>query len=197
MVKKWARARSWRRKNKIYKNIGSYEFLKVKLEYNDVIKFPSQSGEVMFKSQAQQGAPNFVSTDTLLNASHYWPTLTSLFAYYRVFGVSIEVIPGPCNTNGTLSITNIDPVYIAYNPGSNQVMSMPVLRSFNGSIMLDATSRQRKYTTLYGGTADYKATTDTTAGGISVRSTTNGTQNDSPLWTLKLVLYVILKRSRI
>lgn len=199
MVKKWLRKGgkwSWRRW-RIRKNIASYEYLKVKLEYNDVIKFPTQQGEVQFKSQAAQGVPNFVSTDRLLNSTHYWATLSSLFAYYRVFGVSIEIMPSPSNTNGSVAISNIDPVYIAYNPGSSQVMSTPTIRSFNGSLMLDPTGRQRKYTTLYGGTADYKATTDTTAGGLTVRSTASGTDNNSPLWTVKVVLYVILKRSRI
>lgn len=200
MVNKWQRKRgkwSWRRR-RIYKNIASYEYLKVKLEYNDVIKFAGNvAGPAFFKSQGAQGVPNFVSTDRLLNGTHYWATLASLFAYYRVFGVSIEIMPSPSNTNGSVVISNIDPVYVAYNPGSSQVMSLPSIRSFNGCLMLDPTSRQRKYTTLYGGTADYKATTDTTAGGLTVRSTSDGKDSDSPLWTIKLVLYVILKRSRI
>lgn len=200
MVKKWAgKRRSWGKRRYWRSNIASYEYLKVKLEYNDVIKFPAapNAGAAYFKSQDQQGAPYFISTERMLNSTYYWPTLQGLFAYYRVFGCSIEVIPSPSNTNGSVLINNIDPIYLAYNPGSSQAMSLPTLRSFNGSMMLDPNSRKRKYTTLYGGTADFKATTDTTAGGLTVRSTNNGTMNDSPLWTIKVVLYVILKRSRI
>ena len=176
MVKKWLRKKgrwSWRR-YKLYKNIGSYEFLKVKLEFNDVIQFPDAAiaGTAQFRSRAQQGAPNFVNTDTLLHTSFYWDVLQQIFAYYRIFGVSIEVMPSPSNTNGSIVIANIDPVYVAYNPGSSQVMTLAAIRSFNASLMLDPTQRQRKYTTLYGGTADFKATTDVTAGGLTVMSTT-------------------------
>ena len=143
-VTKYARrryARGYRR----YRSV-SNSYFRTRVEGVYTIAFPSaQVGEPVF---AENNGLRMVTFNTLFQSSQYYGSLVSMFGYYKVSGVLMEVAPGSNNFKG-LNQIGIN-VLLGFRFGKDTAMTYKELVADNNSILLGINSNKRKYASTMG-----------------------------------------------
>ena len=181
-------ARGYRR----YRSV-SNSYFRTRVEGVYTIAFPSaQVGEPVF---AENNGLRMVTFNTLFQSSQYYGSLVSMFGYYKVSGVLMEVAPGSNNFKG-LNQIGIN-VLLGFRFGQGSVMSYKELVADNNSILLGINSNKRKYASTMGSNG-WTSTADNNAlGAFSVSSSMQADMANSPSWTCRLAVYMIFKKSNI
>ena len=190
-VTKYARrryARGYRR----YRSV-SNTYFRARVEGVYTIAFPEQAGGPIFVENQQLDTVTF---NTLFSSSQYYGSLVSMFGYYKVSGVLMEITPGTNNFKGINQI-GIN-VLLGFRFGQVRVMTYKELVADNNSIILGINSNKRKYASTMGSNG-WHSTDDTNndLGAFSVGSSMQADMANSPSWTCRLAVYMIFKKSNI
>ena len=181
-------ARGYRR----YRSV-SNSYFRTRVEGVYTIAFPSaQVGEPVF---AENNGLRMVTFNTLFQSSQYYGSLVSMFGYYKVSGVLMEVAPGSNNFKG-LNQIGIN-VLLGFRFGKDTAMTYKELVADNNSILLGINSNKRKYASTMGSNG-WTSTADNNAlGAFSVSSSMQADMANSPSWTCRLAVYMIFKKSNV
>ena len=181
-------ARGYRR----YRSV-SNSYFRTRVEGVYTIAFPSaQVGEPVF---AENNGLRVVTFNTLFSSSQYYGSLTSMFGYYKVSGVLMEVVPGSNNFKG-LNTIGIN-VLLGFRFGQGSVMSYKELVADNNSIILGINSNKRKYASTMGSNGWTSTAENNALGAFSIASSIQSNLNVAPSWTCRLAVYMIFKKSNI
>ena len=190
-VTKYARrryARGYRR----YRSV-SNSYFRTRVEGVYTIAFPSaQVGEPVF---AENNGLRMVTFNTLFQSSQYYGSLVSMFGYYKVSGVLMEVAPGSNNFKG-LNQIGIN-VLLGFRFGKDTAMTYKELVADNNSILLGINSNKRKYASTMGSNGWTSTADNNSLGAFSVSSSMQADMANSPSWTCRLAVYMIFKKSNI
>ena len=190
-VTRYARKRYYRGYRR-YRSV-SNSYFRTRVEGVYTIAFPSaQVGEPVF---AENNGLRMVTFNTLFQSSQYYGSLVSMFGYYKVSGVLMEVAPGSNNFKG-LNQIGIN-VLLGFRFGKDTAMTYKELVADNNSILLGINSNKRKYASTMGSNG-WTSTADNNAlGAFSVSSSMQADMANSPSWTCRLAVYMIFKKSNI
>ena len=185
--------RRYARRYRRYRNVSNVYF-PCRVEGVFTIAFPSaQVGEPVF---AENNGLRVVTFNTLFQSSQYYGSLTSMFGYYKVSGVLMEVVPGSNNFKG-LNQIGIN-VLLGFRFGQVRVMTYKELVADNNSILLGINSNKRKYASTMGSNGwTSTAENNNELGAFSVGSSMQADMANSPSWTCRLAVYMIFKKSNI
>ncbi len=182
-------ARGYRR----YRNVSNVYF-PCRVEGVYTIAFPNteSGGGPIF---AENGQLNTVSFNVLFQASQYFGSLTSMFGYYKVSGVLMEVTPGPNNYKG-FNVLGLN-VLLGFRFGKSGVMTYQELVADNNSIILGVNTSKRRYASTMGSNGWTSTSGLNTMGTFSVASSLTSTLANAPSWTCKLAVYILFKKSNV
>ena len=181
-------ARGYRR----YRSV-SNSYFRTRVEGVFTIAFPSlQDGDPVF---AENNGLNTVTFNKLFSSSQYYGSLTSMFGYYKVSGVLMEVTPGSNNFKG-ISLVGLN-VLLGFRFGKDTAMTLQELVADNNSIILGINTNKRKYTSTMGSNG-WTSTADNNAlGAFSVASPIQSNLSNAPTWTCRLAVYMVFKKSNV
>lgn len=174
-----------------YKSV-SNTYFRARVEGVYTIAFPEQAGTPIFVENQQL---NTVTFNTLFSASQYYGSLTSMFGYYKVSGVLMEITPGQNNFKG-ITVVGLN-VLLGFNFGKGAAMTYQELVADNNSIMLGINTNKRKYTSTMGSNGWTSTAENNALGSFSVASSINSTYTIAPSWTCRLAVYMIFKKSNV
>ena len=182
-------ARGYRR----YRNVSNVYF-PCRVEGLYTIAFPNtqSGGGPIF---AENGQLNNVSFAVLFQQSQYYGSLTSMFGYYKVTGVLMEVTPGPSNYKG-FSVLGLN-VLLGFRFGKTSAMNYHELVADNNSVVLGVNTNKRKYASAMGSNGWVSTSSSYAVGAFSVASSLNSTLANAPSWTCKLSVYMLFKKSNV
>lgn len=189
-VTKYGRRRYARRYRR-YRNVSNVYF-PCRVEGVFTIAFPNtqSGGGPIF---AENGQLSLVSFLSLFQASQYYGSLTSMFGYYKVTGVLMEVTPGPNNYKG-FNVLGLN-VLLGFRFGKTNAMTYQELVADNNSIVLGVNTIKRKYASAMGSNGWTPASSASSMGSFSVASSLESTLSNAPSWTCKLAVYMLFKKS--
>lgn len=190
-VTRYGRRRYYRRYRR-YRNVSNVYF-PCRVEGVFTIAFPNTSsgGQPIF---AENGQLSIVSFLSLFQASQYYGSFTSMFGYYKVTGVSMEVTPGPNNFKG-FSAAGLN-VLLGFRFGKTSAMSYQELVADNNTIVVGVNTIKRKYASAMGATGWTPVTSTTNSmGSFSIASSVDTSQQYGPTWTTRLAVYMLFKKS--
>lgn len=171
----------------------SNTYFRTRVEGVYTITFPSlQDGNPVF---AENNGLSTVTFNKLFSSSQYFGSLTSMFGYYKVSGVLMEVTPGPNNFKGFNSL-GLN-VLLGFRFGQASAMNYAELVADNNSIILGINSNKRKYTSTMGSNGWTPTAGGDSVGAFSIASSIQSSMNDSPSWTCRLAVYMIFKKSMV
>ena len=141
----YGRKRYYRRYRR-YRSV-SNSYFRTRVEGVYTITFPTtqQSGQPLF---AENNGLSTVTFNTLFSSSQYYGSLTSMFGYYKVSGVLMEVAPG-ANIYKGLTTVGLN-VLVGFRFGQAGAMSYQELVADNNSILLGINTNKRKYSSTMG-----------------------------------------------
>ena len=168
----------------------SNRYFRARVEGVFTISFPAQFGAPIF---VENNHSNTVTFNTLFSASQYYGSLTSMFGYYKVTGVLMEVVPGQNNFKG-LNEVGMN-VLLGFNFGKDTAMTYQQLVADNNSLILGLDTIKRKYTSTMGSTGWVSTADNTPLGSFSVGSPFTSEYTGAPSWTCRLVVYMLFKKS--
>ena len=179
-------ARGYRR----YRSV-SNSYFRTRVEGVYTIAFPSaQVGEPVF---AENNGLRMVTFNTLFQSSQYYGSLVSMFGYYKVSGVLMEVSPGSNNFKG-LNQIGIN-VLLGFRFGKKTAMTYKELVADNNSIVLGVNTVKRKYASAMGSNGWTPSSSTDSMGTFSVASSLDSSLVNAPSWTCKLAVYMLFKKS--
>ena len=189
-VTKYGRRRYARRYRR-YRNVSNVYF-PCRVEGVFTIAFPNtqSGGGPIFAENGQLSIVSFVS---LFQASQYYGSLTSMFGYYKVTGVLMEVTPGPNNFKG-FSAAGLN-VLLGFRFGKTTAMTYQELVADNNSIVIGVTTIKRKYASAMGSNGWTPTSTMNSMGSFSVASSVDTSLQYGPTWTCRLAVYMLFKKS--
>ena len=191
-VTKYARRRYYRNGYRRYRSL-SNQYFKAKVEGVYTIAWPTSSGAPVF---AEPNAAS-ITFGSIFSNSQYYGSLVSMFGYYKVTGVSMEVTPGPNNYKGTLSYVGVK-TFVGFKCGTSTTMTYNELLASNTSILLGIGTGVKKYSSVMGSTGWVSVSEDiNNVGNFSVASSSNGVLDRQPTWTCKFSLYMTFKKVNI
>ena len=174
-----------------YRSVSNIYF-KARVEGVYTITFPEQAGGAIFAENQQM---NMVPFSTLFSSSQYYGSLTSMFGFYKVSGVLMEVTPGQNNFKG-ISVVGLN-VLLGFRFGQQGAMTYKELTADNNSIVLGINTNKRKYTSTMGSNGWTPTAQHNPMGSFSVASSINSDYTIAPSWTCKLAVYMIFKKSNV
>ena len=213
---------------KRYKSV-SMNYFKVKMEYCDRIIFPEMTplannakiygGPAKFKTRAllPNDEPYKITLQSVLDQYMYTNSLKAIFAYYKLTGIRVELIPESRNTGIYTTYEAQDAKYVvpypmiffSYRSGTNDAQNVADCRANNQSIVLDPCRKISRYWRVYGTTSTFVATGSAFSGAFSIRNEyPQGADADSsqtrglmvyelqPSWQVKISVYYLYKYSR-
>ena len=185
--------RRYARRYRRYRNVSNVYF-PCRVEGVFTIAFPNTSsgGGPIFAENGQLTTVSFMS---LFQASQYYGSLTNMFGFYKVSGVSMEVTPGPNNYKG-FNVLGLN-VLLGFRFGKTHVMSYKELVADNNSIVLGVNTIKRKYTSTMGSNGWISTSEGGSMGSFSVGSSLESTLSQAPTWTCKLAVYMLFKKSMV
>ena len=223
-LKKFRKKYGYRR----FKSV-SMNYFKVKMEYTDRIIFvqhvPGSEPGALYGGPARfltrEGAngedPFKVSLQFILDQYMYTNSLAAIFAYYKLTGIRVEVVPESRNS-ALSSVEEINNekytvpyplVYLSFRAGNNSLQNVSECRSNNQSIVLNANQKVSRYWRVYGVTSTFITTGTSFSGAFSVRNeypTGSDAQSKTtrslmvyafqPSWQVKISAYYLYKYSR-
>lgn len=189
--KRYVRKYYSRRRFRRYRSV-SNTYFKAKVEGVYTISYPSQSGNPVF---AETNLPT-VSFSSLYSSSQYYGFLSNVFGYYKVSGITMEVVPGANNFKG-ITVMGIR-ILLGFRCGKATAMTFNELVADNNSILLGVDTTKRKYTSTMGSNG-WVPTGDANValGAFSVASSETSTYTEAPSWTCRLSVYMLFKKSNI
>ena len=171
----------------------SNSYLRTRVEGIFTITFPSlQDGDPVF---AENNGLNTVTFNKLFSSSQYYGSLTSMFGYYKVSGVLMEVVPGSNNFKGLNAIGLT--VLLGFRFGQGSAMTYQELVADNNSIILGINSNKRKYASTMGSNGWTSTAGGDSVGAFSIASSIQTNMNTAPSWTCRLSVYMIFKKSMV
>ena len=190
-VTRYGRRRYYRYRR--YRSV-SNQYFRIRVEGVYTIAFPSaQVGEPVF---AENNGLRVVTFNTLFSQSQYYGSLVSMFGYFKVTGVLMEITPGSNNfkDNNQIGLN----VLLGFRFGKISVMTFKELVADDNSIVLGINSNKRKYASTLGSNG-WTSTDDPNneLGAFSVGSSLQSDMARSPSWTCRLAVYMIFKKSNI
>ena len=189
-VTKYGRRRYYRGYRR-YRNV-SNSYFRTRVEGVYTITFPTtqQAGQPIF---AENNSLNTVTFNRLFSSSQYYGSLTSMFGYYKVSGVLMEVAPGANNYKG-LTTVGLN-VLLGFRFGQDGAMTYQQLVADNNSIILGLNTNKRKYASTMGSNGWTSTASLNSLGSFSVASSIASTLSNAPSWTCRLSVYMIFKKS--
>lgn len=181
----------YRRGYRRYKNV-SNTYFRARVEGVYTIAFPEQAGTPIFVENNQM---NTVTFNSLFASSQYYGSLTSMFGYYKVSGILMEITPGQNNFKG-ITVVGLN-VLLGFNFGKGGAMTYQQLVADNNSIMLGINTNKRKYTSTMGSNGWSSTAENNALGSFSVAASMNSTYTIAPSWTCRLAVYMIFKKSNV
>ena len=149
------------------------------------------------------GAPRFfdaagnfnyvVTFATLFTNSQYYGSLVKMFGYYKVTGVRMEVQPNWSNSGNVIQQY---PILLGFRTGSIAQMTYPELVADNNSLFLSV-SPSKKYVSTMNSQGWGPTNTEQVVGAFSVGSSGTSNRGRSPIWSCKLCVYILFKKSNI
>ena len=187
------RRRRYRYGYRRYRSV-SNSYFRTRVEGVYTIAFPSQQdGDPVF---AENNGLKTVTFGTLFSSSQYYGSLTSMFGYYKVSGVLMEITPGSNNFRG-VNVVGVN-VLLGFRFGNSAAMSYQELVADNNSIILGINTNKRKYVSTMGSNG-WIATADVNSslGAFSIASSVQQNLSNAPSWTCRLAVYMIFKKSMV
>ena len=186
----YGRRRYYRRYRR-YRSVSNVYF-PCRVEGVYTIAFPNtqSGGGPIF---AENGQLSLVSFLSLFQASQYYGSFTSMFGYYKVTGVLMEVTPGPNNYKG-FNVLGLN-VLLGFRFGKTNAMTYQELVADNNSIVLGVNTIKRKYASAMGSNGWTSTSSGGSMGSFSVASSLESTLSNAPSWTCKLAVYMLFKKS--
>ena len=187
----YARRRYARYGYRRYRSVSNVYF-PCRVEGVYTIAFPNtqSGGGPIFAENGQLSVVSFMS---LFQASQYYGSFTSMFGYYKVTGVLMEVTPGPNNFKG-FDAAGLN-VLLGFRFGKTTVMTYQELVADNNSIVLGVNTIKRKYASAMGSNGWTPSSSTDSMGTFSVASSLDATLVQAPSWTCKLAVYMLFKKS--
>ena len=186
------RRRYYRRYYRRYRSV-SNQYFPCRVEGVYTVGFPSdQAGAPRFYDAAQSWS-SVVPFATLFSGSQYYGSLVSMFGYYKVTGVRMEVQPHWDNSG---NIRQLNPILIGFKTGSVAQMTYAELIADNNSLFL-GTSPNKKYVSTMNSQGWGPTNTEQVVGAFSVASSGSSTMSRSPVWSCKLCVYILFKKSNV
>ena len=177
-VTKYARRRYYRNGYRRYRSL-SNQYFKAKIEGVYTIAWPTEIAAPVF---AEPNAAS-ITFGSVFSNSQYYGSLTAMFGYCKVYGVSMEVVPGSSNYNGKLSYVGAK-TFVGFKCGTSTTMSYNELVASNTSILLGIGTGVRRYSSVMGSTGWLSVSDDiNNLGNFSVASSITGTLDRQPTWT--------------
>lgn len=170
----------------------SNTYFRTRVEGVYTISFPEQAGSAIFVENNQLSVVTF---DSLFRSSQYYGSLTSMFGYYKVSGVLMEITPGQNNFKG-ITVVGLN-VILGFNFGKVAAMTYKELVADNNSIVLGINTNKRKYTSTMGSNGWTSTNENNSLGCFTVASSINSTYTIAPSWTCRLAVYMIFKKSNV
>ena len=191
-VTRYRRRRYYRNGYRRYRSL-SNSYFRTRVEGVYTISFPSaQVGDPVF---AENNGSKTVTFNTLFNSSQYYGSLTSMFGYYKVSGVLMEVVPGSNNFRGVNTI-GIN-VLLGFRFGKGAAMTYQELVADNNSIILGINTSKRKYASTMGSNGWTSTAENNSMGAFSVASSMQADMANAPSWTCRLAVYMVFKKSMV
>lgn len=184
--------RRYARRYRRYRNVSNVYF-PCRVEGAFTIAFPNtqSGGQPIF---AENGQLSLVSFLSLFQASQYYGSFTSMFGYYKVTGVLMEVTPGPNNNKGFNTLDLI--ALLGFRFGKTTAMNYQELVADNNSIVLGVNTIKRKYASAMGSTGWTPVTsTMNSMGSFCLASSLDANLVNAPSWTCRLAVYMLFKKS--
>ena len=186
------RRRSYRRYYRRYRSV-SNQYFPCRVEGVYTIGFPSdQAGAPRFYDAVQNWG-SVVPFATLFSSSQYYGSLVNMFGYYKVTGVRMEVQPHWDNSG---NIRQLNPILIGFKTGTIAQMTYSELIADNNSLFL-GTSPNKKYVSTMNSQGWGPTNTEQVVGAFSVGSSGTSTTSRSPVWSCKLCVYILFKKSNV
>ena len=193
MTKRTAyRKRPYRRYYRRYRSV-SNQYFPCRVEGVYTISYPvGDAGAPRFFDAA--GNFNYVVTfATLFSNSQYYGSLVNMFGYYKVTGVRMEVQPNWSNSGAVIQQY---PILLGFRTGSIAQMTYPELIADNNSLFLGV-SPSKKYVSTMNSQGWGPTNTEQVVGAFSVASSDTSDRGHSPIWSCKLCVYILFKKSNI
>ena len=189
----YGRKRYYRYGYRRYRSV-SNSYFRTRVEGVYTITFPTtqQSGQPLF---AENNGLSTVTFNTLFSSSQYYGSLTSMFGYYKVSGVLMEVAPG-ANIYKGLTTVGLN-VLVGFRFGQAGAMSYQELVADNNSILLGINTNKRKYASTMGSNGWTSTSENNVLGAFSVASSLNSVMVSAPSWTCRLAVYMVFKKSMV
>ena len=187
-VTKYARRRYYRR----YRSV-SNRYFPCRVEGVFTIGFPTDAGGAPRFYDAAGNYSSVVTFAALFQGSQYYGSLTSMFGYYKVTGVKMEVQP---HLDNAANVRQLHPILIGFRTGSVAQMTYAELIADNSSLFL-GTSPNKKYVSTMNSQGWGPTNTDQVVGAFSVGSSSTSTKTYSPTWSCKLCVYILFKKSNV
>ena len=189
----YGRKRYYRYGYRRYRSV-SNSYFRTRVEGVYTITFPTtqQSGQPLF---AENNGLSTVTFNTLFSSSQYYGSLTSMFGYYKVSGVLMEVAPG-ANIYKGLTTVGLN-VLVGFRFGQAGAMSYQELVADNNSILLGINTNKRKYASTMGSNGWTSTSENNVLGAFSVASSLDSVMVSAPSWTCRLAVYMIFKKSMV
>ena len=171
----------------------SNSYFRTRVEGVFTIAFPSlQNGDPVF---AENNGLSTVTFNKLFSSSQYYGSLTSMFGYYKVSGVLMEVTPGPNNFKG-ITLVGLN-VLLGFRFGKDTAMNYQELVADNNSIILGINSNKRKYASTMGSNGWTSTAENNSLGAFSIASSIQSILAEAPTWTCRLAVYMVFKKSNV
>lgn len=186
------RKRSYRRYYRRYRSV-SNRYFPCRVEGVYTIGFPTtENGAPRFFDAAQNWS-SVVPFATLFSNSQYYGSLVSMFGYYKVTGVKMEVQP---NWDNSGAVLQHHPILLGFRTGSTAQMTYSELVADNNSFFL-GTGAQKKYVSTMNSQGWGPTNTEQVVGAFSVGSPGTSDKGHSPIWSCKLCVYILFKKSNV
>lgn len=214
MAKVSKKKRWYRRGYKRYKGLSNQQYFRVKAEYYSEILFPlaANTGRAYFKATNA----SVVTLTQIMQAYSYVNVLSGIFAYYKITGIRIEIVPDARNVNldKEVAIPNIgdheqviEPVVmVSYRAGNDNEQSLAEAKANNQSIVLNPHQKVSRYWRTYGASGAYRPATNGLDGAFTVQNDYNAQQaqfynamqqyKTQPSWKMKINIYLLYKQSK-
>ena len=170
----------------------SNTYFRTRVEGVYTITFPEQAGAPIFAENQQLDTVTF---NSLFSSSQYYGSLTSMFGFYKVSGILMEVTPGLNNFRG-INVIGLN-VLLGFRFGKTGAMTYKELIADNNSIVLGINTNKRKYTSTMGSNGWTPVAQTNPLGSFSVASSINSDYTVAPSWICKLAVYMIFKKSNV
>ena len=193
MGKKTAvRRRTYRRYYRRYRSV-SNRYFPCRVEGVFTIGFPSDPAGAPRFYDAAGNSNNVVTFANLFQGSQFYGSLVTMFGFYKVTGVKMEVQPHLDNSG---NVRQVNPILIGFRTGSIDRMTYNELVADNNSLFL-GTSPNKKYVSTMNSSGWGPTNTEQVIGAFSVASSGTSTLGRSPFWSCKLCVYILFKKSNI